>query len=154
MKNLKFVMTTLLMAVCVSVVAQNPVSVLSDGDVDKFIKTVKPMTSELEALGFDTSGEGSEELMEAMQTNAQVMGVIKKHGWDPNTISVKWMSITMCYAKLKLDEQMAMLPSEQREQMKEMMKQTGQNLDDMVNAEDLKKVKAKASQLDALMQEQ
>jgi hypothetical protein len=131
--------------------AQNPVSVLSAGDVDKFIKTAKPMNTDLEGLGFDTSGESGDELLEAMQTNAQVIAVIKKHGWEPNTISAKWMAISLCYAKLKMDEQLSMMPADQQQMMKEMMKNSGQDLDAMINAEDLKLVKAKLAQLDALM---
>ncbi len=135
----------------VLVTAQNPVAVLAAGDVDKYIKTIKPMTEELDALGFDTSGEGTDQLMEAIQTNAQVIALIKKYGWEPNTISVKWMSIGLCYAKLKMDEQLAMMPAEQQQMMKQMMKDSGQDFEAMINAEDLKLVKSKATQLDALM---
>jgi len=131
--------------------AQNPVSVLAAGDVDKFIKTATPMQNEWIALGYDNSEESGQRLMQAMQTDAKVIGIIKKYGWDVSTISVKWMAISLCYAKLKMDEQMAMMPAEQQQMMKQMMKDSGQDLDAMINAEDLKLVKAKAAELDAVM---
>jgi len=131
--------------------AQNPVAVLTAADVDKFIKTVNPMNAELEALGYSSSGEDNDQLMEALLTDAKVIAIVKKYGWDVNTLSVKWMSIGMCYAKLKMDQQLEMLPAEQREMAKQMMKETGQNFQTMINEADLKLVKAKEAQLDQVM---
>jgi len=150
MKSLRLVLGLVLVFQLTVAIGQNPVSVLVAGDVDKFIKSAEPMNREFEALGYDTSGE-SDALMTAMQSDAKVIAIIKKYGWEPGTISIKWMSIGMCYAKLKMDEQMAMLPAEQREMMKQMMKETGQNYDVLVNPQDLAMVKAKVSQLDMLM---
>lgn len=130
--------------------AQMPQAVLTSGDLDKFINTLRPMSEELDALGVEVGSEAN--TAEAMMANAKVMAILKKYGWD-STMWVKWSSIAMCYSKLKMDEQLAALPAEQRAQMKEMMKMAGQSLDTMVNAEDLKLVKAKMSQLDAVMQE-
>lgn len=129
---------------------QSPPAVLKSGDVDKFINTLKPMSKELEAIGISVDSNSTPE---AMMANAKVMAVLNKYGWDAS-MWVKWSSIAMCYGKLKMDEQMAALPAEQREQMKQMMKMAGQQMDEMINPEDLKLVKAKMSQLDAVMQEE
>lgn len=135
---------------CVSLVnAQTPPAVLSGSDIDKFIKTLKPMSEELDALGVEL--DGVENLSEQLSANAKVMAVLNKYGWD-SKMWMKWSSIAMCYAKIKMDEELAALPAEQRAQMKEMMKLAGQSIDSMVNPEDLKLVKAKVSQLDAVMQ--
>lgn len=150
MKSLRLVLGLVLVSFVISGFGQNPVPMLASGDVDKFIKTLEPMNKELEALGYDTSGE-NDDLMNAMQVDPKVIAIIKKYGWEPATVSLKWMSIGMCYAKLKMDEQMAMVPAEQREMMKQMMNETGQNYDILVNPQDLAMVKAKVTQLDQLM---
>jgi hypothetical protein len=150
MKTIKSVLFMGLI-LCASIAkAQVPQAMLNAADVDKFIKTIRPMSDEFEALGIAIDGDNG--VSDQIMANAKVMAILKKYGWD-NTMWMKWSAIAMCYGKLKMDEQMAALPAEQRAQMKEMMKMAGQSLDTMVNPEDLKVVKAKMSQLDAVMQE-
>jgi hypothetical protein len=150
MKHAKIYFLLLVLIQCTAVFAQAPASVLSTSDVDKFISTLRPMSKELDAVGISVDPNTS--TAEALMSNGKVMTILKKYGWD-ETMWIKWSSIAMCYSKLKMDEQLAALPAEQRAQMKEMMKMAGQSLDTMVNPEDLKLVKAKLGQLDAVMQD-
>jgi hypothetical protein len=150
MKHAKIYFLLLVLIQCTAVFAQAPASVLSTSDVDKFISTLRPMSKELDAVGISVDPNTS--TAEALMANGKVMTILKKYGWD-ETMWIKWSSIAMCYSKVKMDEQLAALPAEQRAQMKEMMKMAGQSLDTMLNPEDLKLVKAKLGQLDAVMQD-
>ena len=150
MKTLKQVLIAGFLLSVAFVQAQTPPAVLNAGDVDKFITTLRPMSKELEAIGVSVESDAT--TGEQLMANAKVMAILKKYGWD-NSMWMKWSSIAMCYGKLKMDEQLAALPAEQRAQMKEMMKMAGQSIDELVNANDLKLVKAKMSQLDAVMEE-
>ncbi len=152
MKSTLFV---LMLFVGFAATAQNPAAVLEQADIDKFVETVRPMTKELEALGVDLDKKESSGTMnpyEALQANADAQKIMKKYGWGVD-FSVKWMAIGMCYAQVKMDEQLAMMPEAQREQAKKMMAMANSKMAGMVNEKDLKLVKANKDKLDKVMEE-
>jgi hypothetical protein len=114
-----FLLTLVLVAFASTAMAQSPVPVLTSADIDKFVKTVGPMSKEFDALGPTESDEEFEQMLKT----SQGMAIVKKYGWDVNTFSIKWIVISMAYAEIKIDEQLAMLPADQREMAKQMMQQ-------------------------------
>jgi len=131
--------------------AQNPVPVLKKGDVEKFIKTLKPMSKELEAVGVNFDARQNQNMSDALQANARVMSIFKKYGWD-ESYSAKWMAITMGYAKLKMEEQMKNVPAAQREQAMQMMKMAGDQMGGAVADKDLELIRSKYDALNTMME--
>ena len=130
--------------------AQYPATTpLETGDLDKFIKTYKPLTADLDALGEDFDEIEDYNAIQALAANEQVKAVLRKHGWDENWMG-KWVTISVSYSFIKMEEEMANLPADQRAYVEQYMSSSMTPLKEMVTESDVKKVRERLKELDEL----
>lgn len=115
-KNLTTAFVALLILFCGVSHAQEMPTVLNSADIDRFVTTLKPLTEELDALGYEEDAD-----FQNMATNATALTILQKYGWDYGSFLTKWTAISMGYAKLKLDAQVEAMPADQREMMRQSM---------------------------------
>lgn len=150
----RFLTSILIVIIAIGAMAQIPTTIpLKSGDLDRFIETYQPLTLELDELGEDFEGVDDYSLMQAMLANEKVMGVFKKYGWDEQWLG-KWMTITVSYGLVKMDEQLAELPADQRAQYEQYIMASAAPLKEMVSDEDVKSVKVRVKELDKLFENQ
>lgn len=120
---------------------------INKDDVDRFIKTYEPMAAEFEALGEEYE-DVDMSAMGVMVANEKVKSILEKYGWGEE-MSSKWMTITVAYSLVKVDEQLAAMTPQERKQMESVV---GQNLFGSVeiSEEDKQIVKARMSELDEI----
>lgn len=123
---------------------------LEDGDLDRFIKTYKPLTADLEDLGqkFDETKDYS--MMQTLAANSEVKAVFDKHGWNDQWMG-KWMTISIAYGIAKLDEELTKMPEDQRIKYEQYMAASSTQLRAMVTDKDVELVKERISELDQIL---
>lgn len=132
--------------------AQDQEAVLEKGDVKKLVKTLKPMSEELEAIEVDLAQGKNPNMAAAFQANAEAMEILDEYGWD-ESFPAKWKAITVGYIKIKMKKEMKDMPEEQRQQTIQMMKKSNQQLYTSVADKDLELVRSNFQALDKMMQD-
>ena len=115
-------------------------AILSDADIDLFIKSFKPLNEDLIKLGDQYQNLNDPTALKAFASSEKVKSIFKKHGWSEGYYS-KFTAITMSYASIQIDDELNKLPEDQRKMMEEYQIN---NFKDQVNPADLNKVKSKA----------
>jgi hypothetical protein len=124
-----------------------PVAVLTDGDLDKFIETVVPMSEELNQLGLANKGSQNDP-GQMWLANAEAKAILDKYEWD-ETFAAKFSAITLAYTYTKVKQEIDKMPEDQKAQAEQMMP-IMQGLASMVHEDDLKIVEAKTGELEAV----
>ena len=127
---------------------EGPEPVLSKGDVVKFIETFPEIASKLETLGESFEAVQSPEQAEAMLANDEVQSIMQQHGWKPEEFFTKATTISMGFAQVKMQAELAKIPEEQRQMMEQMMQQQMPDLN--LHPSDLAKLEPHAKALEAL----
>lgn len=150
--NYRILLFVLLVFAGISTVeAQDKEPVLEKGDVMKLVKTLKPMSEELEALDVNLANRQNPNMTNALEANAEAMDILKKYGWD-KSFPDKWSAISVGYIKLKMKKEMKDMPAEQRQQALEMMKKSNQQLNTSIAEKDLELVRSNFEALDQMME--
>lgn len=126
---------------------------LEDGDVSKFIKTYRPLKSDLEELGEGFNEAKDYGAMQALAANEKVRDVFKKHGWDDQWMG-KFMSLSIAYTLIKMEKEIAALSEEDRKQSEQYMTAYSAQMKNMITDGDLEKVKKKFEELDPIFLEE
>lgn len=130
--------------------AQQPESIpLSDGDIERFIKTYKPLMEDFENAGQKFDGIKDPSSLDALRANKEMNDILKKHGWDEQWIG-KTLTITASYGILKIEEQLKELPEDQRKQYEQFLSASTDPLKEMTTDEDIKRVSKHVADLDEL----
>ncbi len=146
--------TLFLMSWCLCTYAQMPPTLpLSDGDVDKFIKTYYPLKQDLESLGEEFEEAKDYEGMQAIMANEKVKSVLRKHGWDGQWMG-KLMTITYAYGMVKMEKEMAALSDEERKEMEQFQGPYLSQIKSMIQDSDLEQVQKRFDELDKIFIEE
>ncbi len=132
----------------VAVVAQDEVKI-NKNDLSRFIKTFKPMTEELEALGANYKAMTQMNALDALKANNELLNLLEKYGWDENSL-MKWAKIGTGYSYVKMEEQMEQIPEAQRAQFEAAMQMQGVNFNITDQEKDL--IKGRISELEELFE--
>ena len=127
---------------------EDPEPVLSKGDVVKFIETFPEIASKLETLGKSFEAVQSPEQAEAMLANNEVQSIMQQHGWTPEEFFTKASTISMGFGLVKMQEELAKMPPDQRQMMEQIMQQ--QMPDMNLHPSDLAKLEPHAKALEAM----
>ncbi|MEO9873036.1 hypothetical protein [Ekhidna sp.] len=130
--------------------AQMPqTSPLESGDVEKFIKTYDPLKKDMEALGEDFENAKDYNTMMALAANEKVQSIFKKHGWSDQYIG-KLMTISMGYAIINSEKEIAKMSEEDRKESKQYMQAYMTQMKTMVTEDDLEQIKKNYDQLNII----
>jgi hypothetical protein len=144
--------------------AQEVKAVLKNGDVEHFIRTFKPMTEELDALGYDFEDEDEEEAnpmaafanmratMKEIMTENEVSTILKKYDWDENFIDV-FIAISIGYAYNKMINEIEKMDDSEKEMAKPFMDLFLDQFRQMVHKKDLEMLQSHMAALDPLFEE-
>ena len=161
MKSLIALLVLLFPIVCVAQTTE-VAAVLNDGDVQHFIKTVKPMTEELEALGHSLETEEEEvnpmdplgsmrAVMNAMMARDDVMSILKKYDWDESFANT-YLAIGAGYSYLKVTQEFESMPEDQKAQAQGMIDMMTQQFKTMVHDDDIAAVQPHMDALDVVFE--
>lgn len=151
---MKKLLASLFLLAAFAVNAQMPETTpLEKGDVEKFIKTYKPLSADLEALGSRFDNIQDYNMIQALSANKEVNDVLKKHGWDEQWLG-KFMTISMSYMMVKMDEQLSEMSADEREQFEQYMGASFGPIKEMITEPDVQMVKERVTELDALFDNQ
>lgn len=146
------IITAFLISVSTSfVIAQDQKPLLEKGDVEKFIKTLKPMSKELKSVQVDFEAHQNPNISRSLEANAKALEILEKYGWDKN-FGTKWNVVYAGYIKLKMKEEMKDMPDEQRKQAMQMMNKSNKQLYPNVNEKDMELVRSNYKGLDKMME--
>lgn len=141
---------TLTLSVSFLSFSQMPVTIpLEEGDIEKFIETYEPLVADLDALGESFDDIEDYNMMQAFSANTKVKSIFDKHGWDEDWTG-KWITISMAYGLVKMEEEVAKMPADQRAQVQQYMAATSGQMKSMVTDEDIEKVKKKMKDLNEI----
>lgn len=148
-------MKKLLFILCLSISglwAQEVSSILSDGDIDKFIKTYQPLAKELEALGDDWEKVQNPTTAEAMEASSEMNAVFKKYGWDEDYLQ-KFSTIISGTAYVGVLQQMDEMDDTQKQMMQGYMTQMKSLYGTNISEEDVKKIKPRYKEIMEVIEE-
>jgi hypothetical protein len=144
-----------------SVKAQNELKpVLKSADIDRFINTYQPMAAEFELLADEFEDEEDSENMtydavlrsfESGLDNDEAVAILEKYGWEKSTYGKKIMAIAMGTSYLIVLEHIDDMPEEQGQAMAEKYTKQYKSL---VHEDDLKLLKPRITELEAIFSEE
>jgi hypothetical protein len=146
--------------------AQEVQPVLKDGDIEHFIKTFKPMTEELDALGHDFEDEEEDEdemdpaaafanlraSMKEIMAKDEVLTILKKYDWDENFIDI-YIAISMGYYYNKMNNELEKMDDEEKEVSKPFMDLFLDQFKLLVHKKDLEMLQDHMKELDVVFEE-
>jgi hypothetical protein len=146
--------------------AQEVKAVLKDGDIEHFIKTFKPMTAELDALGYDFEDEDEDEdeqdpavafanmraSMKEILSENEVSTILKKYDWDEDFIDV-FIAISIGYSYNKMTTEFEKMDESEKEVTKPLMDLFLDQFRSMVNKKDLDMLQEHMTALDVIFEE-
>ena len=101
--------------------AAAPVAQLKAGDVERFVDSFPKMVSDLKKMGAEFGDIENPSMVQAMVANEKVQEVLERYGWNQDDYVRKLTAIVGGYAAVRMDEELAALPEEQRAMVKSMM---------------------------------
>ncbi len=151
--------------------AQEVKAVLNDGDIEHFIKTFKPMTAELDALGYNFEDEDEDdneeenededpmaafanmraEMKEIMSEN-EVLTILKKYDWDEDFLDT-YIAVSIGYSYNKVNNELEDMDESEKEMAKPFMDLFLDQFRLMVHKDDLKMLQDHMTALDAVFVE-
>ena len=144
-----------------SLKAQNELKpVLNSADIDRFINTYEPMAAEFELLADQFDDEEDSESMtydsvlrgfESGLDNDEAVAILEKYGWEKSTYGKKIMAIAMGTTYLMVLNRIDDLPEEQGKAMAEIYIKQYKSL---VHEDDLKLLKPRITELEAIFSEE
>ena len=144
-----------------SVKAQNELKpVLKSADIDRFVNTYKPMAAEFELLGDEFEDEEDSEDMsydavlrgfESGLDNNEAVAILEKYGWEKSTYGKKIMAIAMGTSFLMVLSRIDEMPEEQGKAMAEIYTKQYTIL---VHEDDMKLLKSRLTELEAIFSEE
>jgi len=144
-----------------SVKAQNELKpVLKSADIDRFINTYEPMAAEFELLADQFEDEEDSEDMsydavlrgfESGLDNNEAVAILEKYGWEKSTYGKKIMAIAMGTSYLMVLNRIDDMPEEQGKAMIEIYTKQYKVL---VHEDDLKLLKPRITELEAIFGEE
>ena len=144
-----------------SVKAQNELKpVLKSADIDRFITTYEPMAAEFELLADQFDDEEDSESMtydavlrgfESGLDNNEAVAILEKYGWEKSTYGKKIMAIAMGTTYLMVLNRIDDIPEEQGKAMIEIYTKQYKVL---VHEDDLKLLKPRITELEAIFGEE
>ncbi|WP_421762958.1 hypothetical protein [Ekhidna sp.] len=149
MKKTLFLFVCVLFTYSLSYSQMPTTTPLKDGDVDKFIKTYEPLVADLEALGESFDNIEDYNMIQAFAANEKIKSVFEKHGWDEGWTG-KWITISIAYGLVKMEQEIAKMPAEQRAQVQQYMATSSTQMKTMVTDDDVEKVKSKMDELNKI----
>ena len=103
--------------------AQEAPAVLTDNDIEHFIKTFKPMTAELEEHGHTMEEENEPDpmagfanirtAMQEMMAEDEVITILKKYDWDENFIDT-YIAVSMGYFYNKMNMELNKMEDDEK----------------------------------------
>ena len=162
-------LTTYIMVLLVgfgTVQAQEISPVLKNGDIDHFIKSFKPMTTELEALGhtFNASDENDNEMnpmadfanmrmkMKEVMSKNEVLTILKKYDWDENFLDI-YIAVSMGYFYNTINMELDKMDDAEKEMAKPMMDMFLNQITLMVHKDDIEMLKPRMADLDIVFED-
>ena len=143
------------------VIAQNELKpVLNSGDIDRFISSYEPMGSEFELLSDqieededwdDMTYDSVLRSFESGLDNDEAVAILNKYGWEKSTYGKKIMAISMGTGYLIVLSRIIDMPEEQGKNMLEIYTKQYENL---VHENDLKLLKLRMTELEAIFGEE
>ena len=144
-----------------SLKAQNELKpVLKSADIDRFINTYEPMAAEFELLADQFEDEEDSENMtydavlrgfESGLDNNEAVAILEKYGWEKSTYGKKIMAIAMGTTYLMVLNRIDNMPEEQGKAMVELYTKQYKSL---VHEDDLKLLKPRITELEAIFGEE
>lgn len=131
--------------------AEGPVAQLKAGDVKHFLESFPKMIADLKELGDQYGDIEDPTAIQAIMASDEVQSVMQRYGWDQETYLQKVTAIAGGYAAVRLEEELANLPEEQRAMVKQMMGAQMPQLM-MVHPNDVKLVRQHRAALDAFFE--
>lgn len=124
---------------------------LSEGDIEKFIKTFRPIIEELDQLGDDFGNSDSQSLA-AIFASSEVKDILDKYGWD-NGFMTKYLAITNGYLYLKMEESINNVPVEERAATEAVLKMSMEGFLQFVSDDNVEKIRPFMEDLDPVFEE-
>lgn len=162
MKKLYGFLTIFLVIISGLLKAQEVAAVLTDDDIEHFIKTFKPMTAELEEKGHTMEEENEPDpmagfanikvAMQEMMVEAEVIAILKKYDWDENFLDT-YIAVSMGYFYNKMNMELNKMEEEEKAMAKPMMDMFMTQMKMMVNDKDIEMLQSHMSALDAVFED-
>lgn len=147
MKTIKQTFAILFMGLVFNFVQaqESPKPVLNLDDIDLFVKTSVQMTKELDELGIETDGDSN-----TWSANEKVKAILTKYGWAYQSFGDKFAAISWGYSYLTMINHIDKMPEDQKEAGEQMKKTYTEQYKNLVHDDDLKLIKSKMKDLDAM----
>jgi len=128
-----------------SLAQELPKQVLSSDDIDLFVKTSILMTKELDEMGIELEGDKN-----VWGANEEVKAILTKYGWDYQSFGQKFAAITLGYTYLAMIHNIDKMPETQKAAAEHMTETYTAMYKNLVHDDDLKLIKSKMKDLDAM----
>ena len=162
-------MKNYLLFICIIVTlglkAQQSEPILSDGDLQHFIATYKPMIAEMEALGHDLDSDFDDEeinpgnmfaaigaAMQNIAAQSDVKAILDKYDWDEQFFP-KFMTIGMSFSYHKMDVALEEMTEEEKKYGEAMINMFKEQMATMVHENDLAMVKPYLDELEGVLED-
>jgi len=145
--------------------AQQSEPILTDGDIQHFITTYKPMIAELEALGHDFDSDIDEEeinpgnmfaaigaAMQSIAAQSDVKAILDKYEWDEQFFP-KFMAIATGFSYHKMDVALEEMTEEEKQYGEAMINMLKEQMAMRVHEDDLALVKPYLDELEAVLED-
>lgn len=94
---------------------------LKAGDVQHFLESFPKMIADLKKLGDRYGDIEDPTAIQSIMASDEVQTIMQRYGWSQDTYLQKVTAIAGAYASVRMDEELANLPEEQRAMVKQMM---------------------------------
>jgi len=144
--------------------AQQIEPILTNGDIQHFISSYKPMMAELEALGHDFDSDIEEEInpgnmfsaigaaMQGIAAQSDVKAILDKYEWDEQFFP-KFMTIGMGFSYHKMDEALEEMSEEEKQYGEAMINMFKGQMATMVHEDDLTLLKPYLDELEEVLED-
>ena len=138
-------------------------AVLTNDGIDHFIKSFKPMTAELEALGH-TMNEDSEDTnpmagfaslsgyIQGLMTKDDVTSILEKYDYDEK-YGFTYIAISMGYLYNTMNSELEKMDAKEKEMAKPIMDMFLNQILLMVHKDDIEMLKSRMADLDAVFED-
>ena len=143
--------------------AQEVPAVLTDDDIEHFIKTFKPMTAELEAMGHNMESDDEADPMagfagirasfEEIMAHEEVIEILKKYDWDEHFLDT-FIAVSMGYFYNTMNLELDKMEEDERNMAKPMMDMLMDQMKILVNEKDIELLQSHMTELDAVFDEE
>ena len=130
-----------------------PVARLKAGDVKHVVDTMPKMVADLKKLGAEYENVSDPTAIQSVLANEKAQEILARYGWSQNDYLVKITAIASAYGAVRLQDELAQFPEEQRAMMESMV---GMQMGQLIQAhpDDIKLVRKHKAALDKFFDSQ